>query len=498
MIEQILHGLVNVFQPMTILMIFVGTVGGIIIGAIPGMSGSMGVILLLPLIYTLDAVPAMVVLAAMFCGSMYGGSISAILLRTPGTPSAAATVIDGYPLAQQGKAGKALFIAVFASTFGGLFSGICLLFIAPPLANIALSFQAPEFFALSLFGLTLMASSSGKDMIKALISGFMGLLISTVGIDLITGNTRFNFGSVKLMSGFNLLTVLIGIFALSQVLVDLNNKTKQVKQEISSYGELLPSRKELKSIIGPMTISSIIGTVIGIIPGSGGAIACFFAYEVVRRFSKNKDEFGKGSIIGIAAPEAANNGTTGGALVPLLTLGIPGDTVTAVMLGAFMIIGIKPGPQLFTNYGAQVYTFFGAFILMQFVMLFLGVVGTRFWPKLLNAPRSILMPIIMIFCFLGAFTISNSVVDGIIALIFGIVGFFMQKYGYPGAPLILGLILGPMAEQNLNRALLISQGDWTVFFTRPISCAFIIISILSIVLYFYNNYKETKIKEKAA
>lgn len=489
--QEILMGLVNTFEPMTLLMMLIGTVGGIIIGAIPGMSGSMGIILLLPLIYQLDTIPSMVVLAAMFCGSMYGGSVSAILLRTPGTPSASATVIDGYPMAQKGQAGKALATVCIASTFGGLVSGICLLFIAPQLAKVALSFQAPEFFALTIFGLTLMASSSSKSMIKGLLSGFFGLLLSTVGVDLISGNMRFTFNSIKLMGGFNILPVLVGIFAFAQVFLDQSKKDGDVVvQETGSLLSMLPNRKEMKLILMPMIVGSIVGVVIGIIPGTGGAIACFLAYEMAKRFSRHSDLYGTGYIEGVAAPEAANNGTTGGAFVPLLTLGIPGDTVTAVMLGAFMLVGIRPGPQLFTEASHEIYTFFMAFIIMQFFMLILGLGGTKLWVKVLSIPRVVLMPLILLFCFLGAYTLSNSTGDAVIALIFGLLGYFMQKFGYPGAPMILGLILGPMAEQNLNRALLISHGDWSVFLTRPISLSFILVTLASIVYSVVTTYRK--------
>ncbi len=493
----ILQGIIGTFQPVTFLMMLIGTAGGIVIGAIPGMSGSMGVILLLPLVYQLETIPAMVVLAAMFCGSMYGGSISAILLRTPGTPSAAATVLDGYPMGQKGQAGKALFTAIFASAIGGILSGICLLLIAPQLARVALNFQAPEFFALSIFGLTLMAGSSGQSLVKGLISGFMGLLLSTVGVDVISGSMRFTFGSVKLMAGFNILPVLVGVFALAQVFADLNNRTPQIVQETASLGSMLPSREEFRLMIMPILAGSIIGIAIGIIPGSGGAISCFLAYELARRFSKRKELFGTGIVEGIAAPEASNNGTTGGALVPLLTLGIPGDTVTAVMLGAFMLIGIRPGPQLFVENAQAVNTFFMAFIVMQILMLFFGLIGTKLWPKILNVPRYVIMPLVMLFCFLGAYTLSYNTGDAVISLIFGVIGFFMHRFGFPGAPMILGIILGPMAEQNLNRALLISHNDWRVFFTRPISCAFIVVTALSILYTIYSVARKGK-KEKTA
>jgi putative tricarboxylic transport membrane protein len=393
-------------------------------------------------------------------------------------------------MGQKGQAGKALFTAVFASAIGGLLSGVCLLFIAPQLAKVALNFQAPEFFALSIFGLTLMASSSGKSMVKGLISGFMGLFLSTVGVDIISGNLRFTFGVVKLMAGFNILPVLIGVFALAQVFIDLSNKSPQIRQDTSRLGNIFPSREEFKSMLLPILIGSVIGIAIGIIPGSGGAISCFLAYEVVRRLSKHPDLFGTGIVEGIAAPESSNNGTTGGALVPLLTLGIPGDTVTAVMLGAFMLIGIKPGPQLFVENGQAVNTFFMAFIIMQILMLFFGIVGTKVWPRLLDVPRCVMMPLVMIFCFLGAYTLNNNLGDVIIALIFGIVGFFMQKLGFPGAPMILGIILGPMAEQNLNRALLISHNDWKVFFARPISCTFIVVTALSVIYTVYSSARK--------
>ena len=484
------QGLVDAFQPMTVLMMLVGTIGGIVIGAIPGITGSMGIILLLPLVYQLDMIPAMVVMAGMFCGSMYGGSIAAILLKTPGTPSNAATVMDGYPMGQKGEAGKALFTAILASAVGGILSGLCLMLIAPQLARVALTFQAPEFFALSIFGLTLMAGASGKSLVKGLISGFLGLFLSTVGIDIISGSDRFTFGVVRLMAGFSLLPVLVGVFAIAQVFSDLSNKTPQIKQDTSAIGNMLPTRAEFKLLIMPILVGSFIGIAIGIIPGTGGAISCFLAYVAVKKFSKRKALFGTGIVEGIAASESSSNGTTGTCFVPVLTLGVPGDAITAVILGAFMLIGIRPGPLLFVEHAAAVNTFFIAFILMQFIMLFFGLVGTKFWPKLLNIPRHVMMPLVLIFCFLGAYSLSNNITDALVALIFGIVGLIMMRFGFPAAPMILGLILGPIAEQNLNRALLITHNDWTIFFTRPISLAFILVMFASIVFTIYSSARK--------
>jgi putative tricarboxylic transport membrane protein len=478
--ELLLQGLLNTLVPHTMLMMLIGVVGGIILGAIPGMTGSMGIVLLLPLVYNLDYGAALVTLAAMFCGAMYGGSISAILLRAPGHPSAAATILDGFPMAQRGEAGRALGLAVISSVAGGLFSGLCLILIAPQLAKVALEFRAPEYFTLSIFGLTIIASASGKNILKGFITGALGVFLSTVGIDDIWGINRFTFGNIYLMGGFSILPVLIGLFAFSQLFFDLAKALKGEDMPVQVIKNVLPTLADLKRIAIPVLIGCVLGTFIGIIPGAGGAIACFVAYDLVRRFSKNKKEWGTGIPEGIAAPESANNGTTGGALVPLLTLGIPGDSVTAVMLGALMLVGLQPGPYLFIEHPDAVYTLFSAFIIMQFVVLILGLAGTRFWPKVLNIPRNILMPLIILACFVGTYTLANNIFDAKVALMFGIVGYFMRKFDYPAPPMILGLILGPMAEDHLNRALLVSENNWGFIFDSPISTGFIVASVISL------------------
>lgn len=485
----IVSGIAN---PTTIGMMLIGCLGGIIIGAIPGLSGSIGIILLLPLIYKLDMVPALVVMAGMFCGTMYGGSIPAILIQAPGTPSAAATTLNGYPLAQQGKAGKAIIVALVASVTGGLISGLCLMFVSPFLAEFALKFQAPEYFALALFGLTLIAGSGGS-FIKGLISGFIGLLLSCIGVDVITGSARFTFGTTLLSGGIGVLPLLVGLFAMAQVLLDVTNKSEPLKQE-NAFGSFKLSSEEWKMILMPMLVAAVTGIVIGIAPGAGGAIACFMGYELSKKAAKHPELYGKGSIEGLALSECANNATTGGALIPLLTLGVPGDAVTAVMLGAFMLVGIKPGPALFQDYGTEMQTFFLAFIIMQFVILILGGLGTKMWIKILSIPRSILMPLVLMFCFLGAYSLSGSTRDAVFALVFSVVGYFMKKFQYPAPPLILGLILGSMAEQNLNRTLMIHH-SWGVLFTRPISAVLMFISIFTIVWSMTGTLR-TKMKEK--
>ena len=480
MVENILLGLGNVFQPLTFVLMVAGVVGGVIVGGLPGMTSSMGIILLLPLTYRLDPKVALVMLAGMYAGSMYGGSISAILLRTPGTPSASATLLDGYPLAEQGQAGKAITVATIASAAGGLFSAICLILIAPSLAKVALKFSPADYFSLAIFGLTIMASASGKNLVKGLLAGWFGLLISTVGIDPIMGVNRFTFGVPNLMSGFQLLPVLIGVFAISQVLVEVEQKTRppRVMQELD---DTIPSRQELRLVVPAILVGCVIGTMIGVIPGTGGAIACFLAYDVARRFSKRKELWGHGALEGVAAPEAANNAVTGGALVPMLTLGIPGDVVTAVMLGALMLIGVQPGPLLFTQNAEVVYTLLTGFVIIQFVMLVVGLFSAKIAPRILSVPYNLLMPAILLFCVVGSFTLQNSLWDVKVALLFGLIGYFMKKHNYPPAPLVLGVILGPMAEEHLNRALLLNHNDWTILVRSPISLFFLILSVVSIL-----------------
>lgn len=488
--QEAMAAIAACFEPQTFLMMMIGCIGGIIVGAIPGITGSTGIILLLPLIYNLDMLPALVVMAGMFCGTMYGGAIPAILIKTPGTPSAAATALDGYPLAQQGKAGKAITISLVASVIGGLFSGVCLMLISPLLAKWALKFQAPEYFALALFGLTLIAGS-GKDFLKGMISGFLGLLLATIGVDVITGSARFTFNSVFLIGGISTLPLLVGLFAMTQAFCDVQNRSSLPVQD-SNYGSFLLTREEWKRIAWPMVVSAVAGMVIGIAPGAGGAIACFLGYECARKVSKHPEEFGNGSIEGLAASECANNSTTGGDLIPLITLGVPGDAITAVMMGAFMLIGIRPGPMLFTDFASEMNVFFMAFILMQLVILVVGAAGTRLWIKILKIPRGILMPMVMLFCFLGAFSLAGSSRDAVFTLIFGILGYLMRKFDYPAPPMILGLILGSMAEQNLNRTLLIYD-SWTVIFTRPIACVLIVISVLTVL---WSVYEAVKAKRK--
>jgi len=479
--SPILQGFLNVVNIHTFPFLFLGVSSGIIVGALPGLTGSVGIILLLPFTYQLDPITALVMLCGMFCGAIYGGSISAILLSTPGTPSAAATVLDGYPLAQKGEAGKAIGIATISSAAGGIISTLCLILIAPRLARVALKFGPEEYFALMVFGLTIIASVSGKSLAKGLISGLFGLLIATVGLDPVTGYARFSFGIPSLMSGFALLPVLIGLFAISEIFVQIEGIAKITVKVSQKIRNVLPTFKEIKKISPVILLSSLLGTFIGVIPGTGGAIASFFAYSEAKRWSRDPDSFGKGNIAGIAAPEAANNGTTGGAMVPLLTLGIPGDVITAVMLGALILVGLRPGPFLFKEHPGLVNSVFAGLMIANFLILALGLLSVRLFPYVLRVPRSFLFPTIFTLCFLGSFSLNNSVYDMLIALVFGIIGYIMRKNGFPAAPAVLGVILGPIAEDEFGRALLLSGGRWQVLFQSPIAIFFYVIAIISVV-----------------
>ena len=491
-----MYGFAFVFTPFPLLMLVFGVVVGVIVGAIPGITGSLGIILLLPIVYQLPSQVAMVMLCGLFCGSMFGGSISAILLKTPGGPSAAATMIDGYPLAQKGYAGKAIGVAAIASFIGGIISTVCLILIAPQLSRVALQFHGADYFSLAIFGLSMIAGSSGKNVIKGLISGVFGMFIATVGMDAIMGTTRFTFGSVNLMGGFPLLTVLIGVFAVSEVFSAAGKKAGEIEIPKQDVKNILPSFKELRSFLKVSGISGLIGVFIGIIPGTGGAISSFLAYNFSKRISKRPEEFGHGSLEGIAAPEASNNGTTGGALIPMLTLGVPGDVVTSVMLGALVLIGVRPGPLIFTENAPLVYTIFAGMIVIQFVMLAFSLGFARVSPIILKMSQSMLMPIIMVMCVVGTFSLANQLHHVFIALIFGLIGLFMRRYGFPAPPLVLGVILGPLAESNLNRALIVTRNDWTVLFTRPLSLGFLLLSVLFIGLTIRTNIKDKK-KEEA-
>lgn len=475
----------------------IGTIVGIIFGAIPGLTATMGVALFLPFTFNMDIVPSMALLLGIYVGGIYGGSISAVLIKTPGTPSSAATVLDGYPLNEQGKAYDALSMATIASFIAGIISCILLMLISPQLAKIALKFGPAEYFAVGLFGLSMVASLSSDNFLKGVLAALAGIVIASIGIDSITGTTRFAFGSVNLAGGLDLIPSLIGLFAISQVMEKLEGMTKEIALgDIKKVTGNFVSLKTIKENTINLIRSSLIGTFVGIVPATGSSIGSWISYNEAKRASKHPEKFGKGSFEGIAASEAGNNGVTGGALVPLLTLGVPGDVVTAVMLGALMIQGLTPGPMLFQNHPTVVKSIYIMLIVGNIFMLIFGLIGINLFVRVLKVPTNILMPIVLMLCFVGAYAINNNIFDLKVALVLGLIGYLFNKVNIPTPPMLLGIILGPIIEFNFRRAMTISQNDLTTFITRPISGIFIAISILSFIWPPISNYLKEKKKNK--
>lgn len=471
-------GFIHALSPMNLLLLVLGTTLGITIGCLPGLSAAMGVALLLPVTFGMDPASGLIVLGAIYCGAIFGGSISAILIHTPGTPASAATAIEGYELTKKGKAAKALSVACFASFCGGLLSCISLYFFSPFLAKLAMEFKSPEYFWLSIFGLTIIAGVSSKSLLKGFISGILGLLISTIGMDPMEGVERFMMGQETLYNGVNVTCALIGLFSMSQVLILAEKKIKERAKAASFKGSVIISRKDIKQISPTIIRSWIIGNILGILPGAGATIACFMGYNEARRFSHHKEEFGNGSIEGVAGSEAANNAVTGGSLIPTLTLGIPGESVTAVLMGGLIIHGLQPGPELFTSYAGMTYTFFAGFVLTQFAMLLIGLVGCRVFAQVSRLSDSILIPSIFLLCVVGSFAIHNNFVEVLIMFLFGIIGYLVRKFDLNAAAIVLGLILGPIGENGLRRSLYLSDGDPSILFSTPLCWLLIAMCVL--------------------
>ncbi len=470
----------SISSPINLIMMNIGVAAGIIIGALPGLSVVVAITLLLPLTFGMDSITGMYLLLGAYCGGTYGGSITAILINTPGTPAAGATIFDGYKLAQQGRAGDALKAALIASTIGGILSCFSLMFIAPPLAKMALKFGPPEYFALCVFGLSIVAGISGESVFKGLIMACIGLFISTVGVDATEGIPRFTFGIIELFGGLSPAVVMLGMFALSEML----NKSGRSQRPLENIAKFTKSKLKLKDILvywKTLLRSSAIGIFIGAVPGTGGAIAAFLSYNEARRASKTPELFGTGILEGVVAPEAGNNAVTGATLIPLLTLGIPGDTGVAIMLGALTMQGIIPGPNLFTAGNFWVYAIMGGLLVVNIFMLLQGSVFIRAFANVTKVPFSVLVPSVMILCTMGAFAVSNSVLDIFIMLMFGFMGYILKKFEFPFPPLTIALVLGSLTENNLRRSLIMSDGKASIFFTRPIALVFIVISIISVL-----------------
>ncbi|EHA16393.1 tripartite tricarboxylate transporter permease [Halomonas sp. HAL1] len=475
MLDSFLNGLAVVFQPMNFLLLTSAVFIGFIGGALPGISGVVLVVILLPVTYGLDPTAAFMLLTAIYGSSVFSGLITAILYRAPGTPEAVMTAFDGYPMTQQGQAGKALGIGVLSSSIGGLVGTIALIIFTPVLASFALKFSSPEYFALAVLGLTVVASLGGR-LIFGLIGACLGLFIATIGFDPLTGTSRYTFGSLELAEGVGLIPVIVGLFAISEVMK--RTLGEEIHQPIKKVSIKIFDMAILRKIGVTLSRSSLIGVIIGILPGIGASTAAMVSYSEAVRWSKTPEQFGKGAPEGIAAPEAANNAAAMGALVPLFALGIPGSGTTAIILGAFIMHGLQPGPMFMVNSSDLVYAVFAGLFIVNFMILLFSKPFIALFTRLLNIPYSALGSIIVMCCIIGTYSVRNSMFDVWLMLGFGVLGFLLEKLKFPLVSIILGLVLGPIAESELRRSLSMSRGDFTIFFERPISATLIVISIL--------------------
>ncbi|MCA0849783.1 tripartite tricarboxylate transporter permease [Salipiger thiooxidans] len=484
LMQTVLAGL---FTPTMLLLIFGGVTAGIVVGALPGLSATMALALMIPVTFGMEPLPGIMLLIAIYAGSMFGGSVPAILLHTPGTPSAAATAMDGYQMTRKGQGGQALGVAAIASTAGGVFSALALLFIAPPLAKISLMFSAPEYFLIAVFGLTIIATVVAGSLVKALFAGTLGLLIGTVGIDIFTGMPRFTFGVDELQSGISLVPAMIGLFSISQILIqiDADRAATGATEGPGPLGRIFPEWSLLKRLRGTIAQSSVIGLLLGILPGTGGEIASWVSYNEARRRSKRPADFGTGLPEGVAAPEAANNAVTGGAMIPLMTLGIPANIATAVLMGGFLIQGLTPGRGLFTQQAELTYSIIFGFVLANLVMGAIALVAARWLALISRVPQRLIVPLILGFSVVGAYSIGNSMFDVGVMLAFGALGFLARRTGFHPAPIVLGMLLGPIAESGLRQALVMAdvagQPLLLMFLTRPMSLAILALMALSLL-----------------
>ena len=500
MLNYIAVGFSEIASPVTILLIAGGVLLGIVFGSIPGLSATMAIALCLPMTYGMLPINGMALLIGLYIGGISGGLVAAILLRIPGTPSSVATCFDGYPLAAKGQAGKALGVGIFFSFLGTIFGVAVLMLVAPSLARVALKFSFYEYFAVGVFSLTMMASLISGSIVKGLASGAIGMLFAMVGAAPIDGLPRLTFGFHALDGGFDILPVLIGMFAISEIIKsarERNAAKMTVLQDfkIKGFGFTFA---EFRSQIFNFFRSAVIGTFIGILPGIGGGTSNILAYTAAKNGSKYPEKFGTGIIDGIVASETANNATIGGALVPLLTLGIPGDAATALLLGGLTIHGITPGSLLFDTQAELVYGVFVICLVANLMMLVIEYGGIKVFARVLMVPKYILMPIIMVLCVVGAYGLNNRLFDVWAILFFGVLSYLLEKFKFPLTPIILGFILGPTIETNLRRGLIASQGSYMPFLTHPICAAFLVISLLVIAMAVRKELKLSKAKKASA
>jgi putative tricarboxylic transport membrane protein len=490
-------GIQNVLMPVNLLAMLVGMLIGLVIGILPGLGGPMAVALIIPFTFDLEPITGILIMISLYCTATYAGSITAILFKIPGEAPSIMTILDGHEMAKQGQAGKALGTAIFASTLGGVISSILLVAISIPLSNVALQFGDAEYFAMAIMGLSVCSGIGGKSVLKNIMAAAIGLFLATFGTSPISGLQRFTFGASGLLMGITFIPAVIGLFAISEVFEEVEKSLKEgrregyLKQEKVKIG--LPSWAEIKYLKWTFLRSGLIGSFVGILPGVGATTASFFGYSEAVRWSKHPEKFGTGIIEGIAAPETANNAATGGAMVPLLTLGIPGSAVTAVMIGAFLLHGLRPGPMLMIQQPKLVYSIFAGYLFSNLLIILAGIIGIKFLVRVMDYPYHKIGPAILLFAIIGSYALNNSMYDVYITLSFGFAGYVLKKLEFGLAPLVLGMILGELAEVSLRRAMLLSDFDPWVLVTRPISGALIAFALLSL---FYPFIQKVIVKKR--
>jgi len=469
-----------IFQPGNLLFCFVGCLIGTLIGVLPGLGPVATISLLLPSTFHITPVSAIIMLAGIYYGAMYGGSITSILVNIPGEAASVITCLDGYQMARQGRAGPALGISAFGSFIAGTLATMMIMLVAPPLANFALKFGPPEYFSLMFLGLTVLTYLASGSMVKALMMACVGIFLGTIGTDNISGIERFTYHSYTLMDGIGLIPVIMGLFGISEVLLNIDQAARQEIYK-TRIANLLPSLRDWKDSILPIIRGTFVGFFLGILPGGGAVIASFAAYAVEKKVSKHPEKFGTGAIEGVASPESANNSASQGAFIPLLTLGIPANVVMAILLGALLIHNIKPGPLLIRDHPDLFWGILGSMYIGNIMLLILNVPLIGMWVKVLKIPYPILFPLILLFCLIGVYSVNNNIFEVIIMIVFGIIGYLMKKFAYEGAPLILAFVLSPLMENALRQSLIMSHGSFSIFFTRSISL-FLIASALFLLL----------------
>lgn len=489
----LIFGFQTVFQPANFLYCFVGVFIGTLIGVLPGIGPIGTMSILLPLTFGISPVSAIIMLAGIYYGAMYGGSTTSILVNIPGEAASVVTCLDGYQMAKNGRAGPALGISAFGSFIGGTLSIIGLMFLSHPIAKFALKFGPPEYFALMCLGMTTVIYLARGSVTKAVIMALFGLILSTIGIDQISGQPRFAFGSPTLLDGIGLVPIAMGLFGIAEVLTNIEGHLERIIFK-SNIKNLLPNLEDWKRSVGPIARGSILGFLLGVLPGGGAVISSFISYSVEKRISKHPEQFGKGAIEGVAGPETANNAGVGGGFVPLMALGIPPNITMAMLMGALIIHGVAPGPMLLNQHPQIFWGTIASMYLGNIFLLILNLPLIGLWVKILKVPYRILMPLILLFCLIGAYNLNNNIWDVVVMIIFGIVGYILRKFKYEEAPLVLAFILGPMLETAFRQSLIISNGKLSIFLERPISAIALIIASLLFISTGLSYFRKAKQK----